>query len=274
VGAVRDRNEDAAYVDREGRFVLLADGMGGHGAGDVAAQMAVDVVRDHLAGADRRLAALAHVPARRRHSAIQGLLDEAVWRANDAVVARSLVEPDKHGMGTTLEIVLVLGHEVFIAHVGDSRVYLLRDGAVSLLTADHTIAEAMRRAGSLSDEEAQVSPLRSSLSNAIGVTGDVTIDHAELTLEAGDRLLVCSDGLYEYFADGELASHLAGDDPDAVLDALIGEAYNRGGHDNITGVLIDAEPAPADGPLDDVNDEALAGLVEQILRESSVPNRA
>src|SRR2546423_2249008 len=147
VGVVRERNEDAAYVDPARRFVILADGMGGHRAGDVASAMAVEIVRGALEAGARELAAFAEAPsvvARRRGHAV---VERAIVLANEAILARGHAEADKHGMGTTLEVVLVLAGELFVAHVGDSRTYLVRDGRIVQLTADHTVAETMRRAG-------------------------------------------------------------------------------------------------------------------------------
>jgi protein phosphatase len=255
VGVVRERNEDFAYMDPAGRFVVLADGMGGHGAGDVASEMAVDVVKTILERFEL---------SRATRRQIEGMLVRACSLANDAVLARSQREPELHGMGTTLEVVVLRGAEAFVAHVGDSRTYHVRDGKARQVTADHTVAETMRRAGTLSDDEARTSPLRSMLSNAIGVTPGVMIDQAHVRLEPGDRLLICSDGLYDYFADDELAER--------SLDELIDEAKARGGHDNLTGVLLEAQRAPVELPFGEESEDALGAIVEAVLREVSRSN--
>ena len=247
VGVVRERNEDFAYIDPAGRFVVLADGMGGHGAGDVVRTI---LERFDLSRATRRQ--------------IEQTLVRACSLANDAVLARSEREPDKHGMGTTLEVVVLRGPEAFIAHVGDSRTYHVRDGAARQVTADHTVAETMRRAGTLTDDEAKISPLRSMLSNAVGVTPGVLIDQAHVRLEPGDRLLVCSDGLYDYFEPDEIAER--------SLDDLIEEAKLRGGHDNLTGVMLEAQRSPVELPFDEVGDDQLGAIVESVLREISRSN--
>jgi protein phosphatase len=243
VGTVRARNEDASHVDPAGRFALLADGMGGHKAGDVASSMAVDIVRTELvAGADA-MAAFAAAPTPRNRGRVHRIVERAIRFANAAIRERGRLEPDKRGMGTTLEVAVVLGAELIVAHVGDSRTYLVRDGAIAQLTEDHTVAQMMRRAGTWDEAEVAGSPLRSALSNALGLMTAFRIDHIERTLRPGDRVLVCSDGLYEYFRTDELAAVL-GSAPD--LDTLVDEARVRGGHDNITGILLEIE-ADIDG---------------------------
>lgn len=292
VGIVRERNEDAAHVDPDGRFVIVADGMGGHEAGDVASRMAVDAVRMCLEGASADLAAYAAAPSIAGRLELRALLERAVRLANDAILARA-ADPDKHGMGTTLDVAVVVGGEVFVAHVGDGRVYLVRDGVTTQVTTDHTIAEVMRQSGGLTDEEAVVSPMRSMLSNAVGIRPELPIDHASVHLRPGDRLLVCTDGLHDYFKANELAAGLSDRDASTGLDGLIDEARARGGHDNLTGVVVEAfalagEPPAeelddvpttpvalvdpdAHGPLAAVSDDAIASIVEHVLRESSRP---
>ncbi len=254
VGAVRERNEDAAYVDGRQRFFIVADGMGGHSAGDVASALAVRTVRDALDAASPQLTTYVAAPTPAGRDGIRSLLERAVRAANDAVLTRSLEELDKHGMGTTLEVVVVLGDEAFVGHVGDSRTYLVRDGAAMLATSDHTVAQAMRRAGTLTDTQVEVSPMRSVLSNAIGISADVTVDHVHLRLRARDRLLLCSDGLYDYFAPEELARWISQQASDAALTCLVDQACSRGGADNITGIIVEV-PAPASAPADLLDDE-------------------
>jgi protein phosphatase len=290
---VRERNEDAAYIDPERRFVVLADGMGGHGHGDVAAAMAVDVARTCLESGRMLLATFAAGPSPRGRQRIRSLLGRAVKLANEAVLERARREPDKHGMGSTLEVVVLAGGEAFVAHVGDSRSYLMRGGEVRQLTRDHTMAEVMRRAGSLSDEDARMSPMRSVLSNAIGAAGTAAVDHVHVKLEAGDRLLICSDGLYDYFTPRELGAGATIDELEEAVDKLIADARAGGGHDNITGILIavDAPDAHSVDPLEDVptapisipvpftpahpmgavSEHAIDSIVDSTLRETSGP---
>jgi hypothetical protein len=157
-------------------------------------------------------------------------------------------------MGTTLDVVLVAGPEAFVAHVGDSRTYLIRDGRSSQITTDHTVAEVLVIEGKLTIEEAQVSPLRTILVNAIGVSADVGVEMAHVTLKRGDRLLLCSDGLHDYFpVEEEIAQKMSAPAAGEALKEMVELAKTRGGHDNITGVavhvaeVVEGVPAHVDG---------------------------
>ena len=270
-GVVRARNEDAAHVDEEGRFVVLADGMGGPGFGDIASSIAVQVIAKALRAGNPVLSAFEDTPTDDTRDAVRHLIDAAMHMAHDSVQARARAEPEKHGMGTTADVVVVAGNEAIVAHVGDSRTYLVREGRAHRVTSDHTVAETLKRAGALTEEEAEKSPLRQMLSSAIGISSMVMIDHAHVALRAGDRLLICSDGLYNYFTDDDLASRLTLAELDDALAELIAEARARGGHDNITGIVIETFSKEA-GPVAGVSEDALASLVEHVLREESVPN--
>lgn len=173
------------------------------------------------------------------------VLEEAVKEAHRAVYERGVAEPDKQGMGTTLDVLLVAGQEAFIAHVGDSRTYLMRGETAAQITADHTVAEVLVVEGKLSAEEALVSPLRTILVNALGVAAEVGVEMAHLTLQEGDRLLLCSDGLHDYFPqEQELFDEVTSRTPEEALQTLVDAAKERGGHDNITAVLVEVLKAP------------------------------
>lgn len=254
VGVVRDHNEDAAFMEPAKGFFIVADGMGGHAAGEVASAMAVETVRKTLEGARTEIDAFKKAPTDAGRRSLVQLLQNAVLQAHQAVFQRGQSEQDKAGMGTTLDVVLVAGPEAFVAHVGDSRTYLIRDGRSSQITTDHTVAEVLVIEGKLTIEEAQVSPLRTILVNAIGVSADVGVEMAHVTLKRGDRLLLCSDGLHDYFpVEDEIAQKLSTDEPGAALEELVELAKTRGGHDNITGVavqvldVVDAVPQPMEG---------------------------
>jgi len=246
VGMVRDHNEDSAHIDEGQRFFIVADGMGGHAAGEVASAMAVEIVRDRLNEAGEELSEFAAEPSEEGRKNAVSRLEGAVRSAHQAVYERGIAESDKQGMGTTLDVVLVAGPEAFVAHVGDSRTYLIRDGKAAQITTDHTVAEVLVIEGKLSLEEAQISPLRTILVNAIGVAPDVGVEMAHVQLRKDDRLLLCSDGLHDYFpADQELADLITTCEPEEALRQMIELAKERGGHDNITGVIIavdDCEP--------------------------------
>jgi serine/threonine protein phosphatase PrpC len=240
VGVVRDHNEDSAFVDGGSQFFIVADGMGGHAAGEVASAMAVETVRKTLEASRARVTSFARKPSEDGRRELVQLLQSAVLAAHQAVFQRGSRESDKQGMGTTLDVLLIAGAEAFVAHVGDSRTYLIRDGRASQITTDHTVAEVLVIEGKLTIEEAQVSPLRTILVNAIGVSADVGVEMAHLQLRPGDRLLLCSDGLHDYFvAEQEIAEKLSNGDPQKSLAEMVEMAKERGGHDNITGVIID-----------------------------------
>jgi serine/threonine protein phosphatase PrpC len=239
VGVVRDHNEDSAFMEPTQGFFIVADGMGGHAAGEVASAMAVDTVKTTLQSATGEIDAFKRSPSDAGRRAIVQLLQNAVLQAHQAVYQRGQTEQDKQGMGTTLDVVLIAGAEAFVAHVGDSRTYLVREGKSSQITTDHTVAEVLVIEGKLTIEEAQVSPLRTILVNAIGVSADVGVEMAHVTLKKGDRLLLCSDGLHDYFpVEEEIAQRISAEAPGEALKEMVELAKTRGGHDNITGVAV------------------------------------
>jgi serine/threonine protein phosphatase PrpC len=239
VGVVRDHNEDSAFMESALGFFIVADGMGGHAAGEVASAMAVETVKKTLEDARVEIETFKKVPSDAGRRALVALLQNAVLQAHQAVYQRGQTEQDKAGMGTTLDVVLVAGSEAFVAHVGDSRTYLVREGRSSQITTDHTVAEVLVIEGKLTIEEAQVSPLRTILVNAIGVSADVGVEMAHVTLKRGDRLLLCSDGLHDYFpVEEEVAQRLSAEKPGDALKEMVELAKTRGGHDNITGVAV------------------------------------
>jgi serine/threonine protein phosphatase PrpC len=256
VGIVREHNEDSAYMEPTNGFFIVADGMGGHAAGEVASAMAVETVRRTLENARKEIDTFKRAPTDAGRRGIVQLLQSAVLSAHQAVFQRGQHEADKAGMGTTLDVVLIAGPEAFVAHVGDSRTYLVRDGRSSQITTDHTVAEVLVIEGKLTIEEAQVSPLRTILVNAIGVSADVGVEMAHVTLKRGDRLLLCSDGLHDYFpVEEEIAQKLSADAPGDALKDMVELAKTRGGHDNITGVAVqvtevfEAVPDRLDGEM-------------------------
>ncbi len=239
VGVVRDHNEDSAFMEPAQGFFIVADGMGGHAAGEVASAMAVETVQKTLEAAKDEISAFKKAPGDAGRRGLVQLLQTAVLQAHQAVYQRGQAEQDKAGMGTTLDVVLIAGAEAFVAHVGDSRTYLVRDGKSSQITTDHTVAEVLVIEGKLTIEEAAVSPLRTILVNAIGVSADVGVEMAHVTLKRNDRMMLCSDGLHDYFpVEEEIAQRLSAEQPGESLKEMVELAKTRGGHDNITGVVI------------------------------------
>jgi PPM family protein phosphatase len=224
-GQVRPANEDAYLVGDS--VVAVADGMGGHLAGEVASATALQPIEalDGRVFPDAAEAVKA--------------LREAVVHANAQVSKMAADEPSYRGMGTTLTATMLEGRRVHIAHVGDSRAYLLRNGHFSQLTDDHTLVQHLVDEGQITREEAATHPQRSIITRAIGVSREVDVDSMSLDLEDGDQLLLCSDGLTGVVDDEVIESELASDDePRDALDRLVERANAGGGPDNITIILL------------------------------------
>ncbi|HWU85807.1 MAG TPA: Stp1/IreP family PP2C-type Ser/Thr phosphatase, partial [Kofleriaceae bacterium] len=233
VGKVRSANEDALIVEpRLGLYAVL-DGMGGANAGDVASQMARDAIREHV---QQRRGAL---PPRK-------LLEAAIQAGSKTVYTGAQADRERHGMGTTVVACLVVdGTHLVVGHVGDSRAYLLRRGRLQALTRDHTIVEELVDRGLLSAEDAERHPYKNVLSRNLGSRPQTRVELAELELAAGDRILLCSDGLYGYASTEAIQYVLgSGDDPDQVCRDLIELALRGGGGDNVSTIVIETPQAP------------------------------
>ena len=241
VGLVRSANQDAYCASLApdaptGADALLAvaDGMGGHPAGDVASAMAID----GLAGLqpDREL------PHGIDETGVGwgALLGKAIKRVN-ADIFQAAVKPEQRGMGTTLTAAVVAGTTLTIGHVGDSRAYLLRDGHLHQVSSDHSwVAERVAK-GIMSPEIAQNHPNRNVLTRAVGTTPDVDVEVLALELREEDTLLLCSDGLHSLVSDGDIAGVLVGLEPVPAAQALVDRANGLGGHDNITVIVARME---------------------------------
>ena len=219
IGRVREGNEDS-YLTEEPLFAV-ADGMGGHRGGEVASQLAVETLEKLFKkGA--------------------GDLPDQVQEANRVVFERSVVDEKVAGMGTTLTAALVEGDRVRVAHVGDSRAYLLRDGDLRLLTEDHTLVHRMVTEGEISPEEAETHPQRSVLTRALGVETVVDVDDDTVQVRPGDRLLLCTDGLTSMVSEQAIEEALrAVPDPQEAAHRLVQMANQGGGTDNTTVVVLD-----------------------------------
>jgi serine/threonine protein phosphatase PrpC len=248
-GAIRSRNEDAAYVDSDGGLFMVADGIGGQAAGEVASAIAIEVVRLALHELRTDIAALAEADDHARHHGVASVLGDAVRGAHEAIQHVAMCEDDKRGMGTTLDVVLIVGDEAFVAHVGDTRTYLIRGGIARQLTHDHTMAALLARHGVAAD--ARLRPL---LLNAVGIGADVTVDVTSVRLEPGDQLLIASDGLHDHIPADELAERVSWDDPALGIRELVDVALGRGGHDNLTGVLVEVDDVVKRARADEVSD--------------------
>ncbi|MDT8901502.1 Stp1/IreP family PP2C-type Ser/Thr phosphatase [Anaeroselena agilis] len=223
IGKVRETNEDS-FVCQPPLFVV-ADGMGGHVAGEVASRVAADTVSARFAGAG------GEEPT--------ALLSEAIIDANDKVYRLAQEDSERAGMGTTLTAAFVAGSVLYWGHVGDSRLYLLRGGVLSQVSEDHSLVGELVRNGSITADEALIHPHRNILTRAVGTGDRVKVDTGSLTLAAGDKVLLCTDGLTNMVTDGEIAAALSRDgDGAALLAQLVARANDAGGLDNITAILV------------------------------------
>lgn len=230
-GLHRSENQDYyCYIEPEsdddflvkGRLALIADGMGGHHGGQVASRIAAEHVRD---------AYLAHPGGDPRESLISAFYD-----AHTAIQDYGRQNPESAGLGTTCTCVVLKDQQLYYGHVGDSRLYLIRNGAISLLTEDHSYVQRLVRQGKLTSEEAASHPDRNILTAALGMPVAVAADFSSepLALYAGDVLLLCTDGLHGLVTDQEVLARAASEPPGQACRELIETAIERGGFDNIT----------------------------------------
>jgi protein phosphatase len=226
VGCRRRTNEDRYGQDPGLGAFLVADGMGGHTAGQVASTIAIDTLLASLAAESP-----AGAPADRLRSAFV--------RANDEIFSTAQARPEFEGMGTTLVALLVADGQAAVAHIGDSRVYRIRDGSIEQLTNDHSLVGELQRRGEISAEAAREHPHRHVLTRALGVRGEAEPDVAELKLEPGDTFVLCTDGLTIHVRDEEIAKLATeGTDLDDSCARLVALARARGGEDNVTVLLV------------------------------------
>lgn len=234
-GCVRDRNEDAFLVDAGMGLFIAADGMGGRRGGDVAARLAVESMR----AAIRERLASGLAPRPEDLAGMSGLLEEAVMAASQAIWDEGTAQVEYLGMGAAIVAALVAGGHVHIAHMGDSRAYLLREDELQRLTDDHTIVGALLRHGEISPEEAADHPARGRLTRFAGMEPTAEPSMRSVALEAGDRLLLCTDGLWGAVGDVQLKAILAaGNDPEVTCRKLIAAGNEAGGQDNITATVF------------------------------------
>jgi protein phosphatase len=234
VGRHRQINEDACFRDDAIRLWVVADGMGGHAAGEVASAEAVDAIhgmvkRGVQAGTGEPL----DVPRAQR------LLEGAIQSATYMLVAIAEFERDKSGMGTTITAALMVSSTLVVGQVGDSRVYQIRDGIVRQLTEDHTLIAWQIKQGIISADEAKSSPHRNVITRAVGNREYVEVDTHIVPTQPGDRYLLCSDGLHGYFDDPREIAEIAALGGDFAVQRFIDLANERGGRDNITAILVE-----------------------------------
>ena len=224
IGRMRPINEDSYYAPHEGeRFCAVADGMGGHNAGEVASAMAIQVFSEEM---------------RRTEDITAGALHTAVARANEAVYHKALENAGMSGMGTTFSALAAQDDTAYLAHVGDSRIYLVRNGAIMQVTTDHTLVEQMVQKGLITPREARFHPRRNIITRALGTESRVDVDIVQMSVRPGDVFFLCSDGMTNYVEEKDiLRAALKDEDWDKKLRGLVSEALENGGADNITALF-------------------------------------
>ena len=226
IGRLRRQNEDAAWFDESRAVFAVADGMGGHLAGEVASRMAIEAVQ--------RMA---------QENACPGIaaLREAVASAHETILAHAQDHIECAGMGTTLSVLWLGVNYAYIAHVGDSRIYRLREGSLTQITQDHSLVEELVRAGLITREQARTHPRRNIITRALGTHGENEPDLLVTDVRDGDLFLLCTDGLTGMVADGDIERVLRENDMETAADRLLALALEAGGRDNVTLILCARE---------------------------------
>ena len=234
IGKARDLNQDCFYVSDlnkdEIKLYIVADGMGGYKGGEIASSLAVKSVKNFVFNNFKK--------SRKDRESILQLLKAAIEYANMIVYEKSKEDPELQDMGTTLDACLIYNNKVFIGHVGDSRVYRIRKNFMRKLTSDHSYVEKLVKEGTITKEEAYNHPKKNMLMKALGCNSLVQPDLICKGFLKDDILLMCSDGLTNMLRDNEIYNILL-KNPDKPVEALIRNANNLGGHDNITVVIVD-----------------------------------
>lgn len=232
-GFIRINNQDCYAFDEQAAIAIVADGMGGQAAGDVASQMATETALGQIRS---QWTDLQQYAEKSDFQSIMEVLDDSVQYANRCIFECAQKNEDKQGMGTTLDVVLIIYPNLFIAHVGDSRVYRVSNGVAEQLTRDHSLAAAMMAKGTVKFED--VALYENTLLKSIGTSPEVDVDLLRYDLKPGDWVVLCSDGVWHYFRDPDEISAIVRDFPLNPAARFISESLRRGGEDNATAVTV------------------------------------
>ena len=226
-GMVRNDNEDAYGIFPDLSLYIVADGLGGHAGGEVASRLAVEIIRTEIAGSSMT-------------SDYKEIIQQAIHAANSSILLKAEDDSRLHGMGTTVVVVTINADKAVVAHVGDSRAYLIRNDIITQITKDHTVVEEYIRIGLMTPKDALYHPSRRALSRAVGTEGIAYADFESVRLQRGDVILLCTDGLTNMLPDKEILQTVLELRPDAesITGRLIELANNSGGIDNITVITL------------------------------------
>jgi PPM family protein phosphatase len=246
VGRKRDHNEDSFLVDEGLRLFVVADGMGGHAGGGTASSLAVQTIQKEVRAAKERDPGLFSGSAPVEESPVLEVLRGAVESACASIFQAAQGDPSLSGMGTTVTAALVDGQATYVAHVGDSRCYLVRQGRIYQISEDHSLVNEQLRAGAITPDEARHSRFRNIITRSVGFEEDVLVDMMGLEAEPGDVLVLCCDGLSNLVEDREIQELASGCPLEEAPERLVALANERGGDDNITVIVVrvDGERKP------------------------------
>lgn len=225
IGMVRKTNEDS-FVFSPPHLFVVADGMGGHVAGEIASKLGAKTIQEYVQDI---------APPYDWEQALKS----AVTQANTNIYQMSQARSDCQGMGTTVTAVYIDDTEVYWGHVGDSRLYLIRDNCLHQITSDHSLVWELVQSGSITSSEAQVHPHRNILTRAVGTSDTICVDSGRFPWQPGDSLLLCTDGLTNMLSEEAILTMcLTSDNPQSAVNALVEQARQAGGYDNITAILV------------------------------------
>jgi protein phosphatase len=251
VGKVRAINEDNFFAAQDMGLFMVADGLGGQNAGEVASEMAVETIKSHLVGKENPLVG----EYAQEFSHNTNRLLSGIRLTNSAIYEAGQKNPEQQGMGTTISSAFINGNAITMAHVGDSRIYRIREGRMEQLTVDHSLIEEQLRRGLITEEEAEESKHKHVITRALGAEDTIQIDADEEILLDRDRILLCTDGLTDMVGEEDILRMIFrnGDDPQKACEELVDMANAKGGTDNITVILVHCE-----------KDERKPGLLERV----------
>ena len=235
IGLVRQNNQDAldfGALSDTVHYAVVCDGMGGANGGNIASRIAVDVIAGRIKE---------NLQEGRAHGAVEHLLESAMAAANIGVYDRAQSDESLSGMGTTVVAVVTSGKNAYVSHVGDSRVYLLRQGELTAVTRDHSVVQELIESGQITQEEARSHPRRNYITRALGVTENESGESDEVELQKGDRLLLCTDGLTNMISREDIRQILLQQTAETAVEQLLQAALDAGGTDNITVLLMDVD---------------------------------
>jgi protein phosphatase len=224
IGLVRKVNEDSFYISRDKNVLAVADGMGGYVGGEIASKTAVEAIAYYF----KNFTFAAPVQ-----------LEKAIQYANSCILSKTMIDPSLKGMGTTVSMVTLARHYAFWGHVGDSRIYLFRQGQLQQISVDHTIVQVLVAKGKITEDEVNEHPQRHVLTRAVGVDDSVLVDSGGFEVQAKDRILICSDGLTSLLSKEELSQAIGDYDRTErdIINDLFDRVYENGAKDNVTAIL-------------------------------------